>query len=788
MGNKRRQLIFLISSFTCIICVSSSGVETDTLAAGQELKDAESGYLISAGGTFRLGFFSPGSSNNRYLGMWYNQPQPADRKAVWVANRDNPLFDKSGILTIDEVGSLKVSHGGGSPFVLSSPARTAGNVSATLLDSGNFILRELSSDGSTKRILWQSFDYPTDTLLPGMKLGINLKTGHNWSLSSWISDAVPATGSFTLGVDRSGASQWIISWKGKPYWTSGLWRNRDKHFDLAPELSNESDHHFSYTENEEERYFSFSTNKNHSMSGYSITSSGEILERSKAAPFWSCGLYRSNNLATGCIQPTAHKCSTHFVQQYKHSKASFKGKFKFGEYSNLSLYDCNANCSSDCSCVAFAYDDRTASCDVWSRGLSTKRHPIFYKETTQLYFMLADNSSELDNSIFLVVSLVLALGFPLTMFLLIVKELLRSKVDETEVEMLLNELGANGRNKEGKTNRALQFFSLETIAHATNNFAATNKLGEGGFGPVYKGKLHSGQQIAVKRLSSSSGQGLKELKNEALLIAKLQHTNLVRLEGCCLEKEEKMLIYEYMPNKSLDFFLFDAERKNVLDWKKRYNIIEGVGQGLLYLHKYSRLKVIHRDLKASNILLDDDMNPKISDFGLAKIFGHHDSEANTERIVGTYGYMSPEYAMDGIYSTRSDMFSFGVLLLEIITGRKNNSFHSLSGPLSLVAYAWEAWNEGRALELIDPSLGESYPKDEVMRCIHVSLLCGQDNPVDRPTILDALSMMYSEGNQLPRAKPPAYYFSRSRDEPEIVECELQIFSPNNLSITEMEAR
>ncbi|KAK8353140.1 hypothetical protein V6Z12_A05G137500 [Gossypium hirsutum] len=681
--------------------------------------------------------------------MWYNQPQPADRKAVWVANRDNPLFDKSGILTIDEVGSLKVSHGGGSPFVLSSPARTAGNVSATLLDSGNFILRELSSDGSTKRILWQSFDYPTDTLLPGMKLGINLKTGHNWSLSSWISDAVPATGSFTLGVDRSGASQWIISWKGKPYWTSGLWRNRDKHFDLAPELSNESDHHFSYTENEEERYFSFSTNKNHSMSGYSITSSGEILERSKAAPFWSCGLYRSNNLATGCIQPTAHN---------------------------------------DCSCVAFAYDDRTASCDVWSRGLSTKRHPIFYKETTQLYFMLADNSSELDNSIFLVVSLVLALGFPLTMFLLIVKELIRSKVDETEVEMLLNELGANGRNKEGKTNRALQFFSLETIAHATNNFAATNKLGEGGFGPVYKGKLHSGQQIAVKRLSSSSGQGLKELKNEALLIAKLQHTNLVRLEGCCLEKEEKMLIYEYMPNKSLDFFLFDAERKNVLDWKKRYNIIEGVGQGLLYLHKYSRLKVIHRDLKASNILLDDDMNPKISDFGLAKIFGRHDSEANTERIVGTYGYMSPEYAMDGIYSTRSDMFSFGVLLLEIITGRKNNSFHSLSGPLSLVAYAWEAWNEGRALELIDPSLGESYPKDEVMRCIHVSLLCGQDNPVDRPTILDALSMMYSEGNQLPRAKPPAYYFSRSRDEPEIVECELQIFSPNNLSITEMEAR
>ncbi|KAK8581223.1 hypothetical protein V6N12_071458 [Hibiscus sabdariffa] len=711
MANKGTQLILLISLFTGTICVSSSGVETDTLAPGQELKDSESGYLVSAGGTFRLGFFSPGTSKNRYLGMWYNQPQPADRKAVWVANRNNPLFDKSGILVIDEVGGLEVLHGGGSPFVLSS-AQATGNVSATLLDSGNFILKELSSDGSTKRILWQSFDYPTDTLLPGMKLGINLKTGHIWSLRSWISDDVPATGSFTLGRDPSGASQLIITWQEKLYWTSGVWRNSSKRFDFATILSHESDHDFSFTENEDQRYFSFSMKNPRTVSRYTITSSGEILDRLKAEPFVRCGSFQIRfhmNLSSGCIGQTEPSCGRRFFELSRNPKAPLKGRVKFGEYSNLSLYDCEANCYSHCSCVAFAYDSQTASCDVWRRGQSFKSYPNFHKETRQLYVVSGIKRKGLRT--FIVVSVVPLSAFISVMFVLIGKELIRWRADETEVEMLLNELGANDRNKEGNRNRELQFFSLETMACATDNFAATNKLGEGGFGSVYKGKLPGGQQIA---------------------------------------KEEKMLIYEYMPNKSLDFFLFDPEQKHVLNWETRYNIIE--------------------------------------DFGMARIFNHRDSQENTRRIVGTYGYMSPEYAMDGIYSTRSDMFSFGVLLLEIVTGRKNNSFHRVGGPLSLVAYAWEVWNDGRALELIDPSLEESYPKDEVMRCINVGLLCVQDNPVDRLAIVDALTMIYGEGRQLPTPKPPAYYFARNRDEPEIVECDWEICSPNDVSITELEAR
>ncbi|KAI7754298.1 hypothetical protein M8C21_024814, partial [Ambrosia artemisiifolia] len=229
---------------------------------------------------------------------------------------------------------------------------------------------------------------------------------------------------------------------------------------------------------------------------------------------------------------------------------------------------------------------------------------------------------------------------------------------------------------------------------ATGNFSASNKIGEGGFGPVYKGVLDDGREIAVKRLSETSQQGLDEFKNEVICIAKLQHRNLVKLLGYCIHQNELIMIYEYMLNKSLDFFLFDETKSLMLDWPQRFNIIQGMARGILYLHQDSRLQIIHRDLKAANILPDSDMNPKISDFGLARNFVGHDTVAKTKKVVGTHGYISPEYAVYGRFSIKSDVFSFGVIVLETVSGMRNREFVHEDHSDNLLGHAWRLYIEG----------------------------------------------------------------------------------------------
>lgn len=305
-------------------------------------------------------------------------------------------------------------------------------------------------------------------------------------------------------------------------------------------------------------------------------------------------------------------------------------------------------------------------------------------------------------------------------------------------------------------------FDFKTIEAATNKFSEENRLGEGGFGAVFKGRLENGQEIAVKRLSRGSLQGSEEFKNEVMLVAKLQHRNLVRLLGFCLEGDEKILIYEYIPNKSLDFFLFDLEGQRQLDWLKRYKIINGIARGILYLHEDSRLRIIHRDLKASNILLDKDMNAKISDFGMARIIQMDQTQGNTSRIVGTYGYMSPEYAMHGNFSMKSDVYSFGVLVLEILSGKKNNTFYLSDLAEDILTYAWKLWKDGTPLELLDPMLRDNYSRNEVVRCIHIALLCVQEDPNSRPSMASIVLMLNSYSVTLPLPEEPAF-FMRSKD-------------------------
>ncbi|KAK7391018.1 hypothetical protein VNO78_19297 [Psophocarpus tetragonolobus] len=350
---------------------------------------------------------------------------------------------------------------------------------------------------------------------------------------------------------------------------------------------------------------------------------------------------------------------------------------------------------------------------------------------------------------------------------------LRRRARKRNYKILLKE----NFGDESVTLKGLQF-DLAIIEGATNNFSHENKIGKGGFGEVYKGILPCGRHVAVKRLSKSSPQGVVEFQNEILLIAKLQHRNLVELIGFCLEVHEKILIYQYMPNGSLDNFLFDTQPKK-LCWSERYKIIKGVAQGILYLHEHSRFKVIHRDLKPSNILLDENMNPKISDFGMARMVEIDHDRGKTKRIVGTYGYMSPEYAMFGQFSEKSDVFSFGVMILEIMTGKRNiNSHQSYYTSDGLMSYVWRQWKDHIPLSIVDPILEENYSQIELIKCIHIGLLCVQEDKNIRPTMANVVAFLDGPHTiEMPFPQQPAFFLLDKMD----TKPTTQHFSVNEMS-------
>ncbi|VAH29321.1 unnamed protein product [Triticum turgidum subsp. durum] len=243
-----------------------------------------------------------------------------------------------------------------------------------------------------------------------------------------------------------------------------------------------------------------------------------------------------------------------------------------------------------------------------------------------------------------------------------------------------------------------------------------------------------------------------------------------------------------MPNRSLDTVLFDAGKSRDLDWGKRLKIVNGVARGLQYLHEDSQLRIVHRDLKASNVLLDSDCNPKISDFGLAKLFGWDQSQAVTSHIAGTYGYMAPEYAMRGQYSVKSDAFSFGVLLLEIVTGRKNSSFASPDSEpsLDLLSLVWEHWTSGTVEKLVDPSLGGRSPGGQMLKLVNIGLLCVQDSPADRPTMSAVNVMLSSSTVSLQAPSRPTFCVDDMEGFSGMYSAMSP--SPNEVSLTEIEPR
>ncbi|ESW35412.1 hypothetical protein PHAVU_001G233100 [Phaseolus vulgaris] len=720
----KRVLCFIVT-LTCLLQLTKpSNLRENTLVQGHPL--AATNRLISPSGLYTLHFFQldGGSEANTkfYLGISDNNIS----YYVWLANRDNPIHDDPGVLTIDEYGNLKIVSSSTTMILYSVEAESNKSVRASLLDTGNFVLHELNSDGSVKRVLWQSFDYPTDTILSRMKIGYDKHSGHRWSLTARRSYRTLWSGSFSLSLDPK-TNQLITRWRGAIIWSSGEWRN-GSFCNLNSSSLERENFNFTFFSNESLTYYEYA-----SVSGFLIMGPLGIINAS-GVPYSCTG----SEIVHGCAMPQPPKCrkdSDLYLPSWNSFGEMSRKGYIFDETENLTISDCWMRCLKNCSCEAYTYAFKDATgCEIWSRDTSD----------------FLESNSGVGRPIFF---------FP-SQTKTIEKRKKRANIfsdigENTEISDACDEGREQWNEKTGNDTHKFEFI---TILEATDNFSSTNKIGEGGFGPVYKGKLPNGQEIAIKRLSKSSGQGLVEFRNEAMLIVKLQHTNLVRLLGFCIDREERILVYEYMANKSLNLYLFDATNRTELDWKIRYKIIQGIAQGLVYLHHYSRLKVLHRDLKASNILLDNELNPKISDFGMARILTLALVEEKTNKIVGTYGYMSPEYVMSGVISSKIDVYSFGVLLLEIVSGKKNISD---SFSLNLIGYAWQLWIQGEALKLIDTLLNGSCPHIQVIRCIHIGLLCTQDKANDRPTMLEVISFLSNENTQLPSPLQPSLYTIKS---------------------------
>ncbi|KAG6755930.1 hypothetical protein POTOM_039338 [Populus tomentosa] len=624
------------------------------------------------------------------------------------------------------------------------------------------------------------------------------RTGKKTQITSWKSPSDPSVGSFSSGIEPSSIPEVFVWNDSRPLWRSGPWNGQafigipemnsvyingynlvqdgDGTFSLSVGLANESyitNFALSYEGRFGEIYWDSANERWEHKKQYP----GDDCDiYGKCGPFGFCNTQNSpicrclkgfepknsdewnrRNWTNGCVRRRELKCERtqsdgQVPKEDEFLKLDMVKVPDFSEWSSsASEQNCKDECLNNCSCIAYSHQTGIG-CMLWREKLTDIRK--FSSGGANLYVRLADLEFG---------AIIIAAGAFFWW-----KWMAKYRERKRESERILSSrrkkgypVFFNGNLIQESMNQVkfqeLPLFKLQTLIAATDYFDAANKLGEGGFGPVYRGNLPDGQEIAVKRLSRASGQGQEEFMNEVVVISELQHRNLVRLLGCCVEGDEKMLVYEYMPNKSLDASLFDPVRKEVLDWKKRFNIVDGICRGLLYLHRDSRLRIIHRDLKPSNILSDQELNPKISDFGMARIFGGNEDHVNTRRVVGTYGYMSPEYAMHGRFSEKSDVFSFGVLLLEIVSGRRISNIDGNEQGLNLLEFAWKLWNEGNTPALVDPALTlDQYSKVEILRCIHVGLLCVQEFAKDRPAISTIISMVNSEIVDLPLPNNPAY--------------------------------
>ncbi|GLJ16584.1 hypothetical protein SUGI_0283990 [Cryptomeria japonica] len=706
----------------------------DTLSLGVSLREKQT--IISKNGTFELGFFSPNGTSKWYVGIWYTQISV--KTIVWVANRETPIKHTPGILTLSTSGYLTISDLQGKAVWSSNSTQQAKASRASILDSGNFVL--LGSK-NTSEIVWESFANPTDHLLPTMKFWKGLK------LISWKSSVDPAPGPFIHQMDPSpGKNSFLLQYKnGVSYYSTGEWSGKD-YATVPPGLSStlyqqelvvfsptRMYYMYSYTPNADSTVVMKEVlHENGEISRYSWANNNwNLINR---APTSSCGVYgvcgaygvcftqeniqlcecvqgfqpRDSNSwhsqewwLSGCVRRTPLNCSAingsrsddiDGFLQISNTTLSDEEGVQYGQES--SLLECKTACLNNCSCTAFSFTNSIPGvCKLWF---------------SDLLGLQATSSTGQPSFIRLAAS------------------------DVPQRGRLL------GHVEDYDTTISLRTFTCNELKTATNNF--THMLGKGAFGSVFKGTLPEATLVAVKKLEGRA-QSEKQFRAEISTIGNIQHVNLVRLRGFCVEGSQRMLVYDFLQNGSLDSFLSrkSKEADRLLDWKTRFGIALGTARALAYLHEGCRDRIIHCDIKPENILLDADFSPKIGDFGLAKLVGR-DFSAVLTTTRGTRGYLAPEWICGLPITVKADVYSFGMTLLEIISGRRNID---LSVQESQYFPTWAATEiqKGNIMGIVDEKIADKADVEEVRRAAVVSIQCIQEDENRRPSMSQVVRML-----------------------------------------------
>ncbi|KAI5010645.1 hypothetical protein ZWY2020_012782 [Hordeum vulgare] len=708
---------------------------TDTFGKGQNVTDGET--LVSAGGTFTLGFFSPGASAKRYLGIWFSVSSEA---VCWVANRDRPLNDTAGVLLVaSDTGDLLLLDGSGE-VAWSSNSPNTSSVEAQLLESGNLVVH----DQRSKTILWQSFDHPSNTLLPGMKMGKNLWTGDEWYLTSWRSPDDPSPGSYRRVLEYGTRLPEVVLWQrdAKVYRT-GPWNGR--WFNGVPEaLTYAHDFPLYVTASKSEITYGYTARSGAPLTRVVVMDAGVVRRLvwdagslawktffqgprdvcdayGKCGAFGLCDASAVSSAFCGCLQgfspasppawymrETSGGCGRNVPLNCGGNETAADGfvlvpGVKLPDTQNasvdmsISTEECRARCSANCSCLAYASakiregGGGGSGCIIWTGDMVDLR---YVDRGQDLYLRLAESElAALKSSKFAIVTVLWPIASVIAIILVVLFFIFcwrrKHKISHKRLNDCIPQSSA----------MTVPLVDLYTLKQATLNFSETHVIGQGGFGIVYKGQLPDGRTIAVKRLrqSARTRKGKCDFTREVEVMARLRHGNLVHLLAYCNEGDEGILVYVYMPNKSLDLYIFgEPSLRATLSWRKRLDIIHGIAQGVAYMHEGSGESVVHRDLKLQNVLLDENWRAKVADFGTAKLFVAERADSSLT-IVNSPGYASPE-SLRAEMTLKCDVYSFGVVLLEILSGQRNGETQRL------LSRARGLWEQDSKMALLDSTV------------------------------------------------------------------------------------